>query len=260
MSTENRSLRLPRGSMRNQERGFKQSLSIRGIPLVALARIATAVLGGVLFATGLRRRSLLGAAVALAGGELLARSIGSQNAPARRFETETWQEGELSRESLQVVRAITIRRSAEELYRLWRDPRTQQRIMEPFAEVTLPDRDHVHWVMRGPLDLLLVWDTGVTEDRAGELLRWRSLPGAPLPYEGLMHFRPAPAGRGTEVILRLRFPRSSGSRGQTIDKLLGALPSGLALKALYRFKSLAETGEIPTVALQPACRRNGRDA
>lgn len=267
MSTENRSLRLPLVTMQ-QERATKQSLTVRSLPLIPLARVATAVLGGVLVASGLRRRSLVGAAVAVAGGELLRRSLGGNYALGSPFETATWQEGELSQETVQVIRAITIRRPAEELCRLWLDPKTQQRIMEPFAEVTLTDPDHAHWVMRGPLDLLLVWDTELVEDRPGELLRWRSLPRAPIPHEGLLHFRSAPAERGTEVILRLRFPRLVGSRGQTLAKLVRALPSGLELEAQgtsidYTYDRVKQALHLPTdrgEALRQAilaCRKGG---
>jgi hypothetical protein len=33
----------------------------------------------------------------------------------------------------------------------------------------------------------------------------------------------------------------------------------MVLKAQWRFKALSETGEIPTIKLQPACRNDGRD-
>ena len=42
--------------------------------------------------------------------------------------------------------------------------------------------------------------------------------------------------------------------------LFGGTPGKLlATKAVHRFKSLAETGEVPTLARQPAARNDGRD-
>jgi hypothetical protein len=44
-----------------------------------------------------------------------------------------------------------------------------------------------------------------------------------------------------------------------LAKLLGPAPKLLLQKALRRFKSLAETGEIPTLQRNPAARDGGRD-
>ena len=47
--------------------------------------------------------------------------------------------------------------------------------------------------------------------------------------------------------------------GDAALKLLGTTPLGLAADgALHRFKSLVETGEIPTTERQPAARADTR--
>jgi hypothetical protein len=43
-------------------------------------------------------------------------------------------------------------------------------------------------------------------------------------------------------------------------KLLGFIPKQMAYKALWRFKALAETGQIPSIKGQPAGRNGGRDS
>ena len=60
---------------------------------------------------------------------------------------------------------------------------------------------------------------------------------------------------------RERFGPAGGALGAAAGKLLGGLPGKLlGVTALHRFKSLAETGEVPTLERQPAARGGGRDA
>jgi uncharacterized membrane protein len=86
------------------------------------------------------------------------------------------------------------------------------------------------------------------------MVRWKSVDGAPLPNEGSVRFHPAPGDWGTEVTLRFRFALPGGPLGNTVAKRLGIVPRMLAEKALRRFKSLAETGEIPRLKHNPAAR------
>jgi uncharacterized membrane protein len=222
-------------------------------------RRASLLLGGVLLVTGLRRRSPVGAVLALAAGELLYRGIsghchlyqtfGLSTADGRRL-----QEAGAPGDAMQVERSITIGKSADELYRVWREPGNLSRIMGHFAEVTTVSENRTHWLVRGPLGQSREWDVRVVEDLPGELLRWESIEGAELPSEGTVRFRPAPSDWGTEVTLRLCFQVPGGTIGAAVVKLLPVAPSLLVSKALRRFKSLVETGEIPTTEHQPAAR------
>jgi uncharacterized membrane protein len=118
----------------------------------------------------------------------------------------------------------------------------------------------MHWVVQGPGGPQVKWDTQIIEDRPGEVVRWASLPGAAVPTEGAVRFRPAPNGLGTEVTLSLRVDPHAGALGSALISLLGGTAGTLlATKALHRFKSLAETGEVPTLTRQPAARHDGRD-
>ena len=72
-------------------------------------------------------------------------------------------------------------------------------------------------------------------------------------------FRPAPGDRGTVVTLHLRFDPPGGTLGSAAVKLLGPTPLHVVVDgALRRFKSLIETGEIPTTERQPAARADTR--
>lgn len=213
-------------------------------------RLAATAVGGTLAALGLRRRSLTGAAMALGGGWLAYRGM-------RAGASAPGSEAVEPSEAVEVEDSITVGASADELYEVWRDPEQFARVMGHFAEVSPSDGDRQRWVVRGPLPRSVSWETRIAEDRPGELVRWESVAGAPLPNEGSVRFEPAPADRGTEVTLRVRFDPPGGSLGSAAMSLLGVVPETLASQALGRLKSLVEAGEIPTLEANPSGRGKG---
>ncbi|GMT96089.1 hypothetical protein KH5H1_02080 [Corallococcus caeni] len=223
------------------------------------SQAATAVVAGTLMSLGLRRRSLGGTVMALASGALLYQGLHSRKrAPstgartARRALTAV----EARREPrVEVERTITVGRPAEELYRLWGEPSTLNLLMAHFADVT-PTRggDGRHWQVHGPLGRELSWDSRVVEDRPPELHRWESTEDSPVKVEGQVRFKPAPADWGTEVTLHLAFAPPGGALGEALAKRLRAIPALQVMKVLRRFKSLAETGEMPTLDHNPSAR------
>ena len=159
----------------------------------------------------------------------------------------------------EVERSITIGKSADELRRCWLDSTTLPQLMRGFATVRAVGDGRTHWEIEGPLGRAYEWDSATENDRPNMGVRWRSLPDAAIANEGSVRFRPASAGRGTVVTLRLRFDPPVGAFGGAAVKLLATTPLDLAVDAaLRRFKSLAETGEIPTTERQPAARADTR--
>ena len=215
-------------------------------------RTATAAVGATLLALGLRRRSWLGAATALAGGWLLFRGLSRERPLGRASAADT----EETAGAAETERSITVGRSAEELHDLWRDPDTAASVFGEFVEVTAPSEDRRRWSVSGPFGRTVTWETRVTEDRHGESIRWESVDAA-VPSEGSIRFRPAPDDRGTEVTFQFRFDPPGGSLGEAVAERLSVVPGTLAEKVLDRFKSLAETGEIPTLERNPSARGRG---
>jgi uncharacterized membrane protein len=131
--------------------------------------------------------------------------------------------------------------------------------MAAFATVRATGNGRTQWKIEGPLGRTYEWESETVNDRPAGGIGWRSLPNAAIPNEGLVRFRPAPANRGTVVSLHLRFDPPGGALGEAAVKVLGTMPLGLAADwALRRFKSLVETGEIPTTERQPAARADTR--
>ncbi|WP_420139890.1 hypothetical protein [Sphingomonas sp.] len=97
------------------------------------------------------------------------------------------------------------------------------------------------------------------EETGSDEIRWSSLDGADVPNAGTLTFRPAPGDRGTELHLKIGFDPPGGAVGEAVSKLFHIVPAEIVRKALYKFRALALTGEIPTTEPQPAPRRGGAD-
>lgn len=220
-----------------------------------IERVVSAVAGGVLVTWGLRRRSLGGLALVAAGAELVYRGVSGHCQVNEWLGRNTAQDG-----PVEVTSSVTINKPADALYRLWREPDTLSRIMGQFADVESFGENRMHWRTPEVMGKSLEWDADITEQRAGELLCWRSSGDAPLPNDGEVHFHEALPGNGTEVRLTMRFHPPGGALGRAAIKALGPTPRSLACKALDRFKSLAETGEIMTPGHNPPVRTNGAAA
>src|SRR5215831_7911665 len=74
--------------------------------------------------------------------------------------------------------AITVNKSAAEVYRFWRQVENHPRFMKHLESAVSTGEKRSHWVARGPLHMPLSWDAELVEDRENAVLSWRSLPGA----------------------------------------------------------------------------------
>ncbi|HET9251731.1 MAG TPA: SRPBCC family protein [Candidatus Eisenbacteria bacterium] len=217
----------------------------RSTNVATLERVVCAAVGGKIVLDGLRQRSWRGVALAIAGGELLRRgwtghcrlyeALGVSTAVDRALSLPGAPEDARETEHRVMIEA----KFPEYLYRLWKQPETLGRVMEQFADVTWSGPDRAHWRVRTPLGKSFEWEAWTVEDREEQVIRWESLPGAEVPSDGAIEFLRVP-GRGTEVVLRLRFDPPGGAIGDALAKLWGMSPATLAVRALDRFKELAE--------------------
>jgi uncharacterized membrane protein len=137
----------------------------------------------------------------------------------------------------------TVRASRDEVYRVWHDFQNLPSFMAHLESVQVTD-GRSHWCATGPAGRTVEWDAEVTEDRPGELIAWRSLPGADVANAGSVRFTDAPRDQGTEIRLDMRYAPPGGVAGATVAKLLGEEPRIQAKDDMRRFKQMVETGTI----------------
>jgi uncharacterized membrane protein len=224
---------------------------MQGLGWIPIALGTTAIVAGL----GSRRKGTM--ALALVA---LAAAVGTmRNGQLDRGEANSKGQGGTSVGKPEVERSITIGKTTDELYQRWVDPKTLPQIMAGLATVRALGGGRMHWKVEGPLGRTYEWDSEAVDDQPGRGIGWRSLPSTAISNDGSVRFHPAPADRGTVVTLHLRFDRLGGALGNAAVKLLGTMPLDLAVDGvLRRFKSLAETGEIPTTERQPAARADTR--
>jgi uncharacterized membrane protein len=145
---------------------------------------------------------------------------------------------------LQITIGVTINRSRHDIYGFWRDFAHLPQFMIHVQSVEPREGGRSHWVVSAPGGQTVEWDAEVVDDRPGELISWRSLAGSDIAHEGSVRFEDAPADRGTEVHVELRYDAPAGKVGATIAKLFGEEPAQQVRDDLRRLKQVMETGEV----------------
>jgi len=217
------------------------------------------VLGTALVDYGRRQRSRRGTAVALGGGVLVFSALGGASWARRALSDRTDSEraAQSATSETTVRRSITVDGTPEALADRWRDPETFGDVMGHFADVTPIGENRYQWTIHGPYGRDIGWETSVVSDESGERQRWRTPTDAVLPNEGTVCFEAAPGDRGTVVTLSVTFDPPGGTLGSAALEQFDIAPEALAAVALDRFKSLVETGEVPTLDRNPSARGSG---
>jgi uncharacterized membrane protein len=214
--------------------------------------------GGALTVFGLSRESLPGLALAAAGGTLAYRGFTGHCPVYGALDINTARRAPATvipaRHGIKVEEAMTINRSAHDLYEFWRDCERLPQFMRHLESVRKTGGNRSHWVARGPMGMRVEWDAEIYNETPDQMIAWRSLEGADVVNTGSIHFRPAPGNRGTEVRVVLKYDPPAGKAGALIAKLFGKDPEGLIREDLCRFKQLMEAGEIASVEGQTSCR------
>ena len=151
---------------------------------------------------------------------------------------------------IKVVRAVTIRRPAADLYRFWRDPQNLTQIIHHPVTITTTSAEESHWSVSAPGGLRVEWDSIIINDHPERLIAWRSREGAQVDNAGTVRFEAAPGDEGTEVTVALEYDPPGGRLGALVAKFTRDSAGSQVFDALRRFKALMEAGEIPTITGQ----------
>lgn len=209
-------------------------------------RAITIASGVLLLAPLLRKRSIASWTAAAAGGALLFDGISGSCAVSRRLGFSS-----SSPTTERIHRSITVDKDAADLYRLWRNPETFTRLMQPFAGVTPAGENHVQWSIPLPMDQSINGEAVMVEARPNEMVHWTTMPDDGLQIDEWFRLRPAPQNSGTEVTLEYLVDFSlvpAGGTLRAISSFFDKAALTLVGKVLHNFKALAETGDIQPVS------------
>lgn len=210
-------------------------------------RNASMVSGAALALTGLKsivkRRYLPGLSMMVAGGMLFYRG---KTGHCDVFEAMGVDTSGTEDNGVQVEKFLTINRTPHQVYEFWRNLENLPRFMRHVESVQVTGDKSSHWKAVGPGGLSVEWDAELVEDYPGQLMRWHSLGEADIPNEGMVEFRDAPGGRGTEVKVNIRYYPPGGMAGKAAAKVSHAINAQQIEEDLKRLKQILETGETAT--------------
>ena len=209
-------------------------------------RLATAAVGSTAILLGLRREGRSRVLSVAAGSGLLAYGALAKP-PHRSTERGTHQ-------STVVAGVITIGKPREELYRKLRDAQLMAEVLGDVAQVSSEGQGHIRVQIGLPGRQKITWTSQLIQQEQASGLLWRTDPGATVPHEMFIRLRDAqPSEWGTVVTLGIS-PLSGGLLTSAFVRLTQSLDTATLKQLLRRFKSLVETGEMPTLSHNPAGR------
>ena len=221
--------------------------------LPTLERSVMGSVGVALMGTGLRSgRPLQKLVLGGVGAGLAAMAATGRNPLATALKIRQTPQGEVL-----VSDAVTIGRSADDLYRVWRDLAGLPRLMTHLKAVEVLDERRSRWTTEAPTGTVS-WEAELTADEPGRRIAWAALPGAAVENHGEVLFRPAPGDRGTEVVVRLAYRPPGGSAGAIAARLFGEEPAQQLRDDLMHFKREQELGFAPTTEGQSSARAVGQ--
>jgi uncharacterized membrane protein len=208
-------------------------------------RILSVLTGAAASVYGLRNlKSPTGIALALSGSYLLLRGFSGYCAINQAIGRNTVNK---KASAMEVKETFVVNRPRAEVYAFWRRLGNLPLFMKYLEEVTEKDGLHSTWKAAVPGGLgTITWEAEITEDRPGELITWASLPGSTIDNAGEINFQDAPNNQGTEIRAHITYRLPAGDVGSLAGKLFNPLVENMMKEDLRRFKSIIETGEIPT--------------
>lgn len=218
-------------------------------------RWASAAVGGVLTAFGLIRGRTAGWVAAGAGVCLLYRGLTGHCHTYEMLGINTDEyrpaTGVPAQYGVRVEESVKIQRSPEQVFAFWRDVENLPHFMRHLKRVDAIDARRSHWVAEGPLGMQVEWDAEIFNERSGEMIAWRSLPGGDIQTAGSVHFEPSGPDGGTLVRVSMKYNPPAGKLGEGIASLLGSGLEQQICDDLGSLKQILEAGETFTGSTRP---------
>jgi len=150
---------------------------------------------------------------------------------------------------IHVEHSVLIHKRAAQLFRYWRDFENLPKFMQHLESVAVREQGISHWVARGPAGTKVEWDAQIINEIEDKLIAWQSLKGSDVATAGSVSFDESE--RGTVVRVHMQYSPPGGKLGAAIAYAFGEEPNLQVQEDLRRFKSLMETGTVPTPSRAP---------
>lgn len=223
------------GSVRNRIQNYGTTI----INVSSGERFASVALGFLFLSRGIKKASLFRVAI---GGYLIYRGASGHCPVYSKLQRNKYTS---KAESVNIQTTFIVNKPKDEVYRFWRNLENLPRFMKHLKNVTELDENRSHWQVNIPGNVASIgWDAEIVKEEAGELIAWRSLPGATIENAGKVSFRDALGHGGTELTVTITYRPPAGYVGSTLAWLLHPLFKKTIEKDILGFKQYIEIGEI----------------
>lgn len=158
----------------------------RGLNVINVGRRerAISVILGLLFVSrGIKKASFLRAAV---GGYLLYRGASGHCPVYSQLQRNEYTS---KPESVNIQTTMIVNKPKDEVYKFWRNLENLPLFMQHLKSVKEFDEKKSRWEVNVPGNVTSVgWDAEIVKEEEGELLSWKSLPGATIENAGKVSF------------------------------------------------------------------------
>ncbi|WP_164100667.1 SRPBCC family protein [Candidatus Laterigemmans baculatus] len=222
-------------------------------------RWASTAVGGLLTVFGLLRGKTAGYVAAGAGACLLYRGLTGHCYGYEMLGIDTAEyhphAGVPAQQGVRVEEEIKIRRAPEQVFAFWRDVENLPQFMRHLKSVDAIDSRRSHWVAEGPLGVQVQWDAEIFNERSGEMIAWRSLPGGDVQTAGSVHFESSGPDGATIVRVSMKYNPPAGKAGEAVASWLGSGLEQQVCEDLEKLKQVLEASE-GTAGSKPAAGPN----
>src|SRR4051794_33744894 len=149
-----------------------------------------------------------------------------------------------ARKAIKIEERITIERSRDEVFRVWRNFERLPNYVEDLESVTALGNGRSHWVARLPGGKHVEWDSEMVNEIPGRLVAWKTVGNPDVAHAGSVHFDDA-ASDATALRLVVDYEPPGGRLGGLVSaftRLFGQSPEQKVRGELEKFKQRVEAG------------------
>jgi uncharacterized membrane protein len=207
-------------------------------------RLLVGIAAGASMTYAIRRRGMVGAAIAVLGGGMLSRALAN-------IEFKRLLGIGAGARAIDIQKIINVAAPVDQVFSFWSRYENFPRFMSNVREVREIGEQRSRWTVAGPAGAPVQWDAVTTNYVPNQSVGWETLPGSPIQHAGIARFQPNADGT-TRLEIRMSYNPVAGGLGHAIASLFGADPKSEMDDDLMRMKSMIETGVQP----HDAARRN----
>jgi len=216
-------------------------------------RIISAVAAPLLAYVGARRGGLSGVVLGAIAAELAYRGVTGHSPIYAALGVNTAvsdPNAQISvphEQGIHIEQSVYVARPRSELFTFWRNLSNLPRVIHSLKSVQDLGHGYSHWVAMGPIGLIpFQWDAEIVNEQKDEVIAWRTLPGSFIAHAGSVRFEATPDALGTTVHIDVEYAAPGGQVGHMLASVLDNGPEQQLSESLEGFKTLMETGKLPT--------------